>query len=215
MLIFLIILSTILFTPYAAEWLSIDIEVIFLQTLMLYYIMRLGMVKNLFQLAGYSALVLITLGIYLFWLQFDVFACFLLVAESIVILFMVSLLMHLNYTNLKNLTKTNWIVFLILPTLVNLFITNSQYNYWVDWYSSQISQYNDLLPQYIYFYTIDNGVVLLTALWLLVLTFLLVHLILNVHVSMGSNITTLTYTRKTQNIWSQWYKKPLIRFFKK
>lgn len=66
MLIFLIILSTILFTPYAAEWLSIDIEVIFLQTLMLYYIMRLGMVKNLFQLAGYSALVLITLGIYLF-----------------------------------------------------------------------------------------------------------------------------------------------------
>lgn len=54
---------------------------------------------NMYQLVGYASLTLISLGCLLFYLQLDVFACFLLVAEAIVMLFALTILMHLNYTN--------------------------------------------------------------------------------------------------------------------
>jgi hypothetical protein len=72
-----------------------------------------------------------------------------------------------------------------------------------------------LLPQYIYFYVIDSPMVILTGFWLLILTFLLVHLILSISLSRHTDNLNIIYTRKTQNIWSQWYKKPNLRFFKK
>ena len=216
MFIGLLLLLFVNFTSFQIHWFQLTIEVFLLQSLLLYYLYRLVLVINLYQLVGYSTLTLLFLAAYLFWLQFDVFACFLLVAESVVMLFVLSLLMHLNYTNLSKLNTPK--LFFLLPLFVLMFhSTNSTevFSYWVDWYSTQVSQYSDLLPQYIYFYVIDSPMVILTGFWLLILTFLLVHLILSISFSRHTNNLNIIYTRKTQNIWSQWYKKPNLRFFKK
>lgn len=205
-----------LFAEFNLNWLSLYMELLILQTLTLYYLYRLLSALNLYQLVGYSTLSLVIFAAYLFWLQFDVFACFLLVAESIVLLFVLSLLMHLNYTNLESkFTAQNIFIIFISVTCINIFPNSNFFSYWVDWYNSQVSQYNDLLPQFIYFYLIDSPVVVLTGVWLLVLTLLLVHLILSISLTRQTTTTTLHYTRKTQNIWTQWYKKPVLRFFKK
>lgn len=211
----LILIALIAFLPCEVTWLSLQPEVIALQTLVVYYVIRLGLIKNLYQLAGYSALFLVALGVYLFYLQFDVFACFLLVAESIVILFIVSILMHFNYTNIQSKSQNRLWVLCFIPVYFTYLNTSTDFNYWVYWYQSQISQYNDLLPQFIYLYYMDEPVVLLTAIWLVILTLLLVHLILNNMLEKSTHTTNIIYTRKTQNIWSQWYKKPFIRFFQK
>lgn len=205
-----------LFSEFNLNWLSLYAELLILQSLTLYYLYRLLSALNLYQLVGYSTLVLVVFASYLFWLQFDVFACFLLVAESIVLLFVLSLLMHLNYTNLegKFVAKSIFIIFAFVAFL-NIFPTITTFSYWVDWYGSQVSQYNDLLPQFIYFYLLDSPIVILTGVWLLVLTLLLVHLILSISLTRQTATTNLYYTRKTQNIWTQWYKKPTLRFFKK
>jgi len=72
------------------------------QSLITYFLLRLFFIKNNYQLVGYATLTLLIFGGYLFFLQYDVFACFLLVAESVVMLFILSILMHLNYTNIRD-----------------------------------------------------------------------------------------------------------------
>lgn len=197
-------------------WLMITPELMLVQLLLFYYTIRLLNIKNYYQLLGYAVLFLITLSIYLFWLQFDVFSCFLLVAESIVMLFILTTLLHINYTNLFKLNTLNtWIPFLVILCLWQGRIVLTPFNYWVDWYESQTSQFSDLLPQFIFFYSIDAHIVPLIGLWLLILTFVLIYLILNISLSKNTSNSSLFYTKKIQNIWSQWYVKPFIRFFKK
>ena len=197
-------------------WLMITPELLIIQLLLFYYTIRLLNIKNYYQLLGYAVLFLVVLSIYLFWLQFDVFACFLLVAESIVMLFILTTLLHINYTNLLKLNALNlWIPFLVILFFWQGEIILTSFNYWVDWYESQISQFSDLLPQFIFFYSIDTYIVPLIGLWLLILTFVLIYLILNISLSKNTNNSSLFYTKKIQNIWSQWYVKPFIRFFNK
>lgn len=204
------------YLEFTVLWFSVSADSLVIQTLLLYFIFRLAFAVNLYQLIGYSSLTLLSIGAALFWLQFDVFACFLLVAESIVLLFVLSILMHLNYTNLTKSSLKKPIIYLTLIVLLATQIKDSgNFSYWVDWYTTQSSQFNDLLPQYLYFYTLDAAVVVLTGLWLLILTLLLVHLILSLHFSNSTDSSEISYFRKTQNIWSQWYKKPTLRFFKK
>jgi hypothetical protein len=216
MILFIFLVTLVGVSPNQMLWLSIAPEQLLIQTIFIYYLYRLGAAANLYQLVGYATLSLVTLGSYLFWLQFDVFACFLLVAESIVMLFVLSLLMHLNYSNIGESGVSNSLVVLgvvlVLPTVT---ARSSSFTYWVDWYASQLSQYNDLLPQYLYFYNIDSPIVWGVGVWLLILTFLLVHLILSISLSRSTGGDIITYTRKVQNVWSQWYKKPVLRFFKK
>lgn len=197
-------------------WLMITPELLIIQLLLFYYTIRLLNIKNYYQLLGYAVLFLVVLSIYLFWLQFDVFACFLLVAESIVMLFILTTLLHINYTNLLKLNALNlWTPFLVILFFWQGEIILTSFNYWVDWYESQISQFSDLLPQFIFFYSIDTYIVPLIGLWLLILTFVLIYLILNISLSKNTNNSSLFYTKKIQNIWSQWYVKPFIRFFNK
>lgn len=215
----LLLLNMFLLTilpDFYISWLAFAPEVLLVQTIITYYLYRVTLVKNVYQLIGYATLLLTSFAIYLFLLQFDVFACFLLVAESIVMLFALSILMHLNYTNLCTPSKVNaaWLLSLLVAMCPVIAYTD-QLTYWVDWYATQSSQYNDLLPQYIYFYLVDSPVVMIIGLWLLVVTILLVHLILSMSLSRVSTTTELSYTRKAQNIWTQWYKKPFLRFFKK
>ena len=198
------------------QWFDLSLEVFLLQSLIFYYLYRLLVIINLYQLVGYSTLVLGLFAIYLFWLQFDVFACFLLVAELVVMLFVLSLLMHLNYTNLTKINVTKTLLFIPFFSLFfSQFSSTNNFTYWVDWYSSQLSQYNDLLPQYLFFYLVDSPLVVLVGVWLLILTFLLVQIILSISFNRQVSNTTISYTRRTQNIWSQWYKKPIVRFFQK
>lgn len=95
------LLTACSFFQTSLTWFTFSAEVVLLQSLSFYYLYRLAAMRNVYQLAGYSALLLVVFAAYLFFLQLDVFACFLLVAESIVVLFALSILMHLNYTNIK------------------------------------------------------------------------------------------------------------------
>lgn len=201
---------------YTFCWLTFLPEVVLLQVLLLYYTLRLFNVSNYYQLVGYTTLILLILAGYLFWLQFDVFACFLLVAELVVMLFILTTILHINYTNLSKLPY----LYIYIPLLFILFCWQGftpimGFSYWVDWYESQSSQFSDLLGQFIFFYHIDTHIVPLIGVWLLVLTFLLVFLILNISFTKNTLSNSLFYTKKIQNIWTQWYVKPFIRFFNK
>jgi hypothetical protein len=201
MIFFISGLVVLQFINYSLEWFTFTLEFSLAQVVLMYFLLRLFFLKNNYQLVGYATLILILLGVYLFILQFDVFACFLLVAESVVMLFILSILMHLNYTNITETVSSNTILVGLLPvTFLATSTDSSNYSYWVDWFSCQISQYNDLLPQYIYFYLNDSPVVLLVGIWLLILTFLLVHLILRVSLSKSYFSNSVIYFRKTQNI---------------
>lgn len=216
MLIGYILFVLINLLNYQILWLHILPELVLIQLLLLYYCIRLFNIKNYYQLIGYAVLFLLILSIYLFWLQFDVFACFLLVAELIVMLFVLTTLLHINYTNLSKLTTINvWVPFCFILFCWQGVNTITSFNYWVDWYETQISQFSDLLPQFIFFYHIDTALVPLIGLWLLVLTFVLIFLILHISFSTNSTNKSLFYTKKLQNIWTQWYVKPFIRFFTK
>lgn len=201
---------------YSITWLVFTPELILIQLFLFYYTIRLFNIKNYYQLVGYAVLFLLFLAIYLFWLQFDVFACFLLVAESVVMLFILTTLLHINYTNLmRNSTISLWLPFFIILFMYQGVLSTNSFNYWVDWYETQASQFSDLLPQFIFFYFIDKAIVPLIGLWLLILTFVLIYLILHISFSKNFTTTSLFYTKKIQNIWSQWYAKPFIRFFNK
>lgn len=201
---------------YSFNWLTLIPELILIQLFLLYYTIRLFNIKNYYQLIGYAVLFLLFLAIYLFWLQFDVFACFLLVAESVVMLFIITTLLHINYTNLSKIFTINiWLPFALILLFWQGSVSISSFNYWVDWYESQVSQFSDLLPQFIFFYHIDGSIIPLIGLWLLILTFVLIYLILHISFSKNTTSTSLFYTKKIQNIWSQWYVKPFIRFFTK
>lgn len=215
---FLFILASLLCSllPYHIQWLVMSPELILLQSLTMYYFYRIALSGNIYQLVGYAALSLVLITSYLFYLQFDVFACFLIVSESIVMLFALTVLLHLNYTNISFWNRTPIVsVVLLLGFICGSISSYNNFSYWVDWYSTAESQTNDLLPQYIYFYIIDSPVVVIVGFWLLILTILLVQLILSLGVEGVSSANATTYSRKTQNIWTQWYKKAYIRFFKK
>lgn len=66
MLIFIIFISLISLFSGDMAWVSISPELICLQGLLLYYVFRLTLVLNSYQLAGYNALTLIVIGSYLF-----------------------------------------------------------------------------------------------------------------------------------------------------
>lgn len=201
---------------YQIIWLHILPELLLIQLLLLYYALRLFNIINYYQLVGYAVLFLLFLSVYLFWLQFDVFACFLIGAEAIIMLFILTTFLHINYTNLNKLVALHlWIPFVMILFAWQGSIVITSFNYWVDWYETQISQFNDLLPQFIYFYVIDVNIVPLVGLWLLILTFVLIQFILNMSLINSSTNSSLFYTKKIQNIWTQWYTKPFVRFFTK
>lgn len=201
-------------------WLELDWSVSLVQLTVLFSIWRLFFIKNNYQMVGYSFLFVLSLSVYLFFLQLDVFACFLLVSESIVLLFVLTMLIHLNSSNIIDPIKTRNLL-LAYVVIFSSFLFNTwsftYYNYYVDWYSSQDSTYNDLISQYIYFYN-NHVIVLLVGFWLLVVTFILVSIVLScfsVHADSDvHNFKKVIFVRRSQNTWKQWYSKPITRFFK-
>jgi len=159
--------------------------------------------------------------IYLFFLQLDAYACFLLLSESVVIFFVFSMLLHLNVNNLKHRNSKISLMVLFFCFFIGLTINSSTatyFNYFVSWYITQISHYNDLLAQYLFLYT--NGIILiLIGFFLLIITFVLVLLVISsfsVDLKKTQNETKkVFYVRKSQNMWKQWFTKPFSRFFSK
>lgn len=201
-------------------WLELDWSVSFVQLMVIFSVWRLFFMKNNYQLVGYSFLFVLSISMYLFFLQLDVFACFLLVSECIVLLFVLTMLIHLNSTNLLNPIKTRNLtaayIFVFISFLFNTW-SFTYYNYFVDWYAVQDSTYNDLIAQYIYFYS-NKVVVILIGYWLLLVTFILVAITLScfsVHADSDvSSFKKVIFVRKSQSTWKQWYTKPITRFFK-
>lgn len=194
--------------------LEIDPLVLVLELLIITYTYRLLRVSNGFQLLGYIGCLVTLYASFLFYLQLDVFACFLLVSELVVILFALSLLLHSNNHN-KNLWYLESVYYLVLAFLSTAsFIPSiATYAYWVDWYVSLSGQYNDLVAQFSFFYLVDSIIMVLIAFWLLVMTMVIVQFIwLSVAQSTDSAVN-VSYLRKTQRIWAQWYKKASSLFF--
>lgn len=192
-------------------WLGFNCELVFVQICLLFILARLNSSINLYQLLGFGFVFISVLGAHLFLLQLDVFGCFLLVGESVIFLFILSMLIHLNINNLVRYRSSavvyGLVIILILPTSS----AEGLFSYYVDWYASQLSSYNDLIAQYLCFYQYHTPLLIFVGFWLLGLTFLLVTLAtistLNNFSRMSSEIK---YVRQYQNLWDQWYRKPLI-----
>ena len=84
---------------------DINLLLLFLEVILFYYLIKTQLSVNSFQLLGYLSVVILSFSSYLFYLQLDVFGCFMLVSESIVILFGVSIVIHLNWHNLPAYRK--------------------------------------------------------------------------------------------------------------
>lgn len=206
-----------MWVSYSTPFLSLEVLVCILELFLIYFFYKLSSYANAYQLVGYTSLWLLSSASYLFYLQFDVFACFLLVSESIVLLFALSIILHGNITNLQVKTSSKLLLFLT-PLLVSVLSTcnvAAGFKYWVDWYLTSSTSFNDLLPQYLYFYNIDQWVAVLIAVWLFILTLLVVQLILSLVLGNTTQTLDVSYSRKTQDIWAQWYIKPVTRFFQK
>lgn len=129
-------LSFILFvnlSSFYISWYSLNVELLLIQIITIYFLHQLSSVKNSYQLIGYMSLTLVFLGINLFYLQFDVYACFLLIAESIVMLFALSILMHLNVTNRGcNSNKPLYILPIAGVLVLSKLYYSQEFVYWVD-----------------------------------------------------------------------------------
>lgn len=200
-------------------WISLDWKVSILQLSLLFFFVRLFFIQNNYQVVGYSLLFILGISVYLFYMQLDVFACFLLISETIVLLFVLTMLIHLNSNNLKTSLRARNLALVWLGVIVillnNTWLVN-YYNYYVEWYLSQYNGYNDLVSQYIYFFE-SKYILVLIALWLLILTMLLVSIVISCYSAQLNNtkveINTVMYSRKSESLWHQWFTKPINRFF--
>lgn len=151
---------------------------------------------------------------YLFIFQLDVFACFLLVSETVVIFFVLSFLVHTNHTNMNLFYKNSQAILLVYFLLIFLNLASPNfsniYTYFTDWFCSALSSYNDLFAQYIYLYSYSKGLILVIGSWLLLLTFLLVIVLSTSYTPTKS----LNFVNKRQSLWVQWFRKPFTKFFK-
>lgn len=198
------------------SWVAISPDVCLIQAIALFCMFRAATARNAYQLVWFTTSVVLAAALLLFHAQLDAYACFLLLAELVTLLFALTILIHLNYTNLEQrVASTRPQLLAGIVALTPTTIAVSRYDYWVDWFAAQSSHYNDLLAQFIYFFLADGPVVVLVGVWLLVVTLLLVGVILALQLGRVSSQTTVAYTRKSQNIWTQWYTKPVSRFFTK
>ena len=134
--------------------------------------------------------------------QLDVFACFLLVSETVVIFFMLTFIIHVNHTNLSLRSKRSPLLIFIIflaGAFVNYRYYDDGFSYYISWYTSQMSSYNDLLSQYIYLYTLNPYLTLIVGSWLLLLTFFLV-LVITTAGSGASPHNTFNYFFKRQDL---------------
>lgn len=182
--------------------------------MLVFFCTKLLYSDNIFKLLLWVFLLILLLTGYLFIFQLDVFACFLVVSETVVIFFVLSFIIHINHTNINLSYKSSFIIyplFFILPLVyVNFNYIESVYSYYIDWFVSSLSSYNDLLSQYIYLYSYSNGLILIIGSWLLLLTFLIV-IILSLS---PTTVTNNNFINKRQSLWVQWFRKPYLRFFK-
>ena len=214
-ILLLLLLAQVIITPQINPlwlgWLSFNVEFFLLQVTLIFILLKLNSSLNMYQTLGYSFIVVILLSGYLFLEQLDVFACFLLVGESVIFLFALSMLVHLNVNNivsyrLRLLVLISSSLGLLLPLLGQ----EALFSFYSDWYSAQTSSYNDLLSQYLCLYVYHYPLLIIVGVWLLGLTFLLVSLATISFVRQDSVKLDVSYVRQYQSLWSQWYKKPFI-----
>ena len=129
---------------------------------------------------------------------------------------MLTFAIHVNHTNLPLKNKKSFVAFfpvLLAGFFVNFLSYGSDFTYFIDWYTSQVSSYNDLLSQYIYLYQLNSYLTLIIGCWLLLLTFFIV-LVLTASSNAGKKAGTLNYFFKRQSLWKQWGVRPFLKFFK-
>ena len=199
------------------SWVNFNLVLTFFQVFIIFSAVKLFFSKNIYELVLWSFLVIFTLTLCLFVYQLDVFACFLLVSETVVIFFILTFIIHVNHTNLP---LGNSKVYLHISTILLAYaffnvayFDGSSFSYRVLWYTSQISSYNDLLSQYIYLYTLNSYLTLIVGFWLLLLTFFLV-LTVTASSHSSTNTSVSNYFLKKQNLWKQWCSSPFLKFFK-
>jgi hypothetical protein len=169
----------------------------------------------MFELLLWAFLFIFSFVIILFLYQLDVFACFLLVSETVVIFFILTFLIYSNHTNSSIYRTSSAVIISFILVAGGFWVSkfdSNVYAYYIDWYVGQISSYNDLLSQYIYIYNLNNYLTLIIGLWLLLLTFFLV-IILSTKSEVGTN-GFINYFFKRQNMWKQWATQPFLKFFK-
>lgn len=200
------------------SWVNMNFTLIIFQLFLIFATLKLFFSKNIYEMLLWSFLNIFTLVIGLFIYQLDVFACFLLISETVVIFFILTFIIHVNHNNMhlsKSKSYITILIILFLALFINFFYYNSSnYSYYTDWYTSQLSSYNDLLSQYIYIYTINNYLMLLVGSWLLLLTFFLVIVLTTSTNSSSLKETSFNYFFKKQNMWKQWSHSPFLKFFK-
>lgn len=212
------------FSNHTLFFILIFKEINFFQFLLeiniIFFCLKLFYTNNPFRrLILLGVLLLLFSGI-LFWYQIEVYACFLLVNELMILLFIFILLIYKSYpSNIKGseFYSSGFLIFLNIISFFSwyisnyfVFIQNWMDWYWIDFYSILINlTYNDLVAPFYFFYIFYPNILLFLGLFLFFLSVIYLYLIFQAHnTSLKLSIRINTNTQE-QNLY-----KPSSRHFK-
>lgn len=204
------------------NWLSINLKIFLPQFFLLYFTIKMFLKKNNYYFLGYNFLWIFMLFVFLSICQLSLFGLIILITESIVLFFILFIFIHTNVTNLYNKEYKNipfYIIWFICTILIFFESYDlNYYNYYITWYSTSNSFYNDFIYLYTILYKFDSLILIFSGIFLLLLTF---FLILNAFLCLKSlyykNLLkkkSVNYFDKNQSIWYQLQEIFKGKFFK-
>lgn len=116
-------------------WLSFDLLTFTIQLFLVFCSCKLFLSKNVYELLLWAFISITSFVFCLFFYQLDVFACFLLVSESVVIFFILTFIIHVNHTNINLSYRGGYLLLsVILVSCAFVFFVQdvNVYSYYLD-----------------------------------------------------------------------------------
>jgi len=185
---FIFLSKDLIFYNFYFFWLSYWSEFLLCQSFILYFFLLLYFSTNLFKSFLYTFNILIYCGLYLGFIQFDIFMCFLWLFEFVLFFLLFILLIifqnNINYNyifcNNKKLLYYSLIFILIFNYYFDinlLFLIDSTYiftNYFCDIYYFFNNLNNDLFLLFLFYYYYFTLIIFIVLFLILLLTYVII-----------------------------------------
>ena len=186
--LYYIIKNTIFYNFYFF-WISYWTEILLCQIFLLYFIVLLYYSLNIYKNIMYTTFILLYTGLYIMFLEYDIFVCFLWIFESTILLLIYILsLVFKNNINFKSYYNTNRLIYIYILLFFFLFFSNIfYYNFYVinikqvifffylDIYMYLKNFYtNDLVVLFVYYYYFNTVIIYNILLIILVITYFII-----------------------------------------
>lgn len=201
-------------------WTSFDIYLFSSQIILLYLLYKITSTTNPFKKTFLLFFILWVHGSFIFYYQAEVFACFLLVNELMVCLFIFLLMIYCGFDSIELNTRPTHFSFVWVVVLgtIGIYSQTPMFHYiiewddwdWQDYYLSLIyPTYNDLVSLYYFFYYITPPTLILIGFFLFILSIIYIYLFFKILSS-----DRVSFFKQNNNTEGHNMQKPSVNFFK-